>query len=61
MLQVMGGSEAIHVGEPLSRMEVYSEFSGRKPVKSVEAPSKLRESSTSFDWLTCRSSRSLLP
>ena len=38
MLQVMGGSEEAHVGEPLSRMEVYSEFSGRKPVKSETAP-----------------------
>ncbi|MGC1462350.1 MAG: type II toxin-antitoxin system Phd/YefM family antitoxin [Terracidiphilus sp.] len=37
MLQVMGGGEEIHVGEPLSRTEVFSEFSGRKPVES-EAP-----------------------
>ncbi len=40
MLQVMGGSEALDVSEPLSRLEVYSEFSGRKPVQSVEAPKK---------------------
>lgn len=40
MLQVIGGSEALDVSEPLSRLEVYSEFSGRKPVQSVEAPKK---------------------
>jgi prevent-host-death family protein len=38
MLQVMSGSEEVHVGEPLSRMEVYSEFAGRKPVQSEKAP-----------------------
>ncbi len=40
MLQVIGGSETLDVSEPLSRMEVYSEFSGRKPVQAVEAPQK---------------------
>ena len=40
MLQVIGGGDTLDVGEPLSRMEVYSEISGRKPVQSVEAPKK---------------------
>lgn len=38
MLRVMSGSEEVHIGEPLSRMEVYDEFSGRKPVQSEKAP-----------------------
>ena len=40
MLQVIGGSEALDVSEPLSRTEVYSEILGRKPVHSVEVPEK---------------------
>jgi prevent-host-death family protein len=40
MLQVMGGSEEVHIGEPLTRMEVFSEFSGRKPVESAKPPAK---------------------
>jgi len=42
MLQVMVGGDTLDVGEPLSRMEVYSEISGRslsnrlKPRKKSE-------------------------
>lgn len=36
MLQVMGGGRAeVVAGEPLNWAEVYSEFAGRKPVKSA--------------------------
>jgi prevent-host-death family protein len=42
MLQVMGGAKAeVILGEPRSRTEVYSEFSGhKKPVASELVPSK---------------------
>jgi prevent-host-death family protein len=40
LLQVMGGGAEVRVGEPLSRTEVYSEFSGRKSVKSEKSPPK---------------------
>jgi prevent-host-death family protein len=40
MLQVIGGSETLDTGEPLSRTEVYSEIAGRKPVQSAAAPQK---------------------
>jgi prevent-host-death family protein len=38
MLQVMGGGAEVIAGDPLSMIDVYSEMSGRKPVKSVEEP-----------------------
>lgn len=40
MLQIMSGGEEVHVGEPLSRTEVYSAFSRRKAVVSEDAPPK---------------------
>jgi prevent-host-death family protein len=39
-LQIMGGAEEIHLGDPLSPEEIYSEFSRRKPVKSAKSPPK---------------------
>ena len=35
MLQVMGGGAEVIAGDPLSMIDVYSEMSGRKPVKSA--------------------------
>lgn len=38
MLQIMGGGVEAIAGEPMSVIDVYSEMSGRKPVKSEPEP-----------------------